>query len=75
MTKGVSLATLAVIIHSAFLFPPFAVTQKSTQDLMEMLLHQESQSSLRWGATMLNWPGHCPRPSSEEHNQRQRADD
>src|ERR1700692_3742064 len=46
MTKGVSVATLAVIIHSAFLFPPFAVAQKSTQDLMEMLLHQESQSAL-----------------------------
>jgi hypothetical protein len=46
MTKGVSLATLAVIIHGAFLFLPFAVAQNSTQELMEMLVYQDSQSTL-----------------------------
>jgi hypothetical protein len=46
MTNGVILTTLAVIIHGAFLFPSFAVAQKSTQDLMEMLRYQDSQSAL-----------------------------
>ena len=46
MTKGLSLTTFAVIIHGSFLFPTFAVAQKPTQDLMEMLRYQDSKSAL-----------------------------
>jgi len=46
MTKGVSLTTLVVIIHNVFLLPPFAVSQKSTQDLVEMPRYQVAQSAL-----------------------------
>jgi len=46
MTKALSFATLAIIIHGALLFPSFAVAQKSSQDLMELFRIQQTQSAL-----------------------------
>src|SRR5207249_700661 len=46
VTKGVSLATFAVIIHCALLFPSFVFAQKSSQDLLEILRYQQTQSAL-----------------------------
>jgi len=46
MTKGVSLTTLAIIIHGALLFPSFAIAQKSVQEVLEMSRYLDSQSAL-----------------------------
>ena len=46
MTKALSCATLAIIIHAALLFPSFAVAQKPSQDLLELFRTQQTQSAL-----------------------------
>ena len=46
MRKGVSITTLAIIIHSTLLFPSFTFAQKSSEDLLEVLRYQQTQSAL-----------------------------